>query len=217
MLGDAVAIVAAESREIALAAAEKIEAEYERLEVVADPVQAKKTGAPQLHENGNLLKHIKVRKGDVAQGFENADLVMEHTFHTQTTDHAFLEPECTLVVPTPDGRMEVYVGSQIPYADRSQVARALGWPEERVRVVGQLMGGGFGGKEDIAGQIHAALLANKTGRPVKLLWDRHESLLVHPKRHATQIRVKLGAKNDGTPDRCRNGALRRYRCVRLTR
>jgi xanthine dehydrogenase molybdenum-binding subunit len=77
------------------------------------------------------------------------------------------------------------------------VARALGWPEERVRIVGQLMGGGFGGKEDIMGQIHAALLANATGRPVKLLFDRHESLLVHPKRHATQIRVRIGAKKDG--------------------
>jgi xanthine dehydrogenase molybdenum-binding subunit len=73
----------------------------------------------------------------------------------------------------------------------------LGWPEERVRIIGQLMGGGFGGKEDIAGQIHAAMLANVTGRPVKLLFDRHESLLVHPKRHATQIRVKIGAKKDG--------------------
>jgi CO/xanthine dehydrogenase Mo-binding subunit len=94
--------------------------------------------------------------------------------------------------------MLIYVGSQIPYQDRTQVARALGWEEKRVRILGQLMGGGFGGKEDIAGQIHAALLANATGRPVKLLFDRHESLLVHPKRHATQIKVKLGAKKDGT-------------------
>jgi xanthine dehydrogenase molybdenum-binding subunit len=93
--------------------------------------------------------------------------------------------------------MEVYVGSQIPYQDRSQVARALAWDEQRVRIVGQKMGGGFGGKEDIAGQIHAALLANATKRPVKLLFDRHESLLVHPKRHATQIRIKIGAKKDG--------------------
>jgi xanthine dehydrogenase molybdenum-binding subunit len=197
-VGDAVAIVAAESRAIAMKAIELIEVEYDNLEVVADPVRAKDPDAPQLHEQGNLLKHIKVRKGDVAQGFKDADLILEHIFHTQTTDHAFIEPECSVAVPTPDGRMEIYVGSQIPYADRNQVARALGWSEERVRVVGQLMGGGFGGKEDIAGQIHAALLANRTGRPVKLLWDRHESLLVHPKRHATQIRVKLGAKNDGT-------------------
>jgi xanthine dehydrogenase molybdenum-binding subunit len=131
------------------------------------------------------------------KGFAEADVVLEHTFHTAPTDHAFLEPECSIAVPTPDGRMEVYVGSQIPYQDRTQVARALGWPEERVRVVGQLMGGGFGGKEDVMGQIHSALLANVTGRPVKLLFDRRESLVVHPKRHATQIRVKIGAKKDG--------------------
>jgi xanthine dehydrogenase molybdenum-binding subunit len=112
-------------------------------------------------------------------------------------EHAFMEPECSIAVPTPEKRMEVFVASQIPYQDRTQVARVLGWPEERIRIVGQLMGGGFGGKEDIAGQIHAALLANSTGRPVKLLFDRHESLLVHPKRHATQIRVKMGARHDG--------------------
>jgi len=93
--------------------------------------------------------------------------------------------------------MEVYVGSQIPYEDRRQVAAALGLPPERVRVIGQLVGGGFGGKEDIAGQIHAALLARATGRPVKLLFDRQESLIVHPKRHATEIRVKIGARRDG--------------------
>jgi xanthine dehydrogenase molybdenum-binding subunit len=98
---------------------------------------------------------------------------------------------------TEDGRVEIYVGSQIPYSDRSQTARVLGVPEDQVRVIGQLMGGGFGGKEDIMGQIHVALLTKATGRPVKLLFDRHESLLVHPKRHATQIRVKIGAKRNG--------------------
>ncbi len=197
-VGDAVALVAADSPEIAAEALGLIAVEYEEFEVVDNPVRANEAEAPQLHDKGNLLKHIKVRRGDVEAGFEEADVVLEHTFHTQTTEHAFLEPECSIAVPTDDGRMAVYVGSQIPYADRNQVARALGWPEERVRIVGQLMGGGFGGKEDIAGQVHAALLANATGRPVKLLFDRHESLLVHPKRHATQITVKLGAKNDGT-------------------
>ncbi len=197
-VADAVAIVAAESKEIAADALELIEVEFDLCEVVDNPVRAKEDDAPRLHENGNLLKHIKVRKGDVAQGFKDADVVMEHTFHTPTTEHAFLEPECSIAVPTSDGRMEIHVGSQIPYADRNQVARALGWEDDRVRVVGRLMGGGFGGKEDIAGQIHAALLAHATDRPVKLLFDRHESFMVHPKRHATRITVKVGAKNDGT-------------------
>lgn len=196
-VGDALAIVAAETEELAEQAASLIEAEFELQPVISNPVQARQEGVPQIHEKGNLLKHIKVRKGDMDKGFAESDVILEHTFHTPITEHAFLEPECSIAVPTADGRMEIYVGSQIPYQDRSQVARVLGWPEKRVRIVGQLMGGGFGGKEDIAGQIHAALLAQATGRPVKLLFDRKESMLVHPKRHATQIHVKMGAKKNG--------------------
>ncbi len=93
----------------------------------------------------------------------------------------------------------------------------MGWPEERVRIVGQLMGGGFGGKEDVMGQIHVAMLANVTQRPVKLLFDRHESLLVHPKRHATQIRVKMGAKKNGRSGRGGNGAVWRHGRVCVAR
>ena len=196
-VGDAIAIVAAETQAIATEAVNLIEAEFEQLPVISDPVQARQSQTPALHKDGNLLKHIKVRKGDTEKGFAEADVILEHTFRTPIMDHAFLEPECSIAVPTTDDRMEIYVGSQIPYADREQVAKALGWPDERVRVIGQLVGGGFGGKEDIAGQIHAALLANVTGKPVKLLFDRRESLLVHPKRHATQIKVKIGAKKDG--------------------
>jgi selenium-dependent xanthine dehydrogenase len=196
-VGDAVAIVAAETQEIARQALDLIQVEFDKLRVVSDPVQAHQPDAPLLHKNGNLLKHIKVRKGDMEEGFLAADVILEHTFYTPITEHAFIEPECSIAVPTADGRMEIHVGSQIPYADREQVAHALGWEKERVRVIGRLVGGGFGGKEDIMGQIHAALLANATGRPVKLLFDRHESMLVHPKRHATRIRVKVGAKSNG--------------------
>ncbi len=195
--GDALAIVAAETQEIAETAIGLIEAEFDLQPVITNPVMARQERVPQIHEKGNLLKHIKVRKGDMDKGFAEADVILEHTFHTSTTDHAFMEPECSIAVPLADGRMEIYVGSQIPYQDRAQVARVMGWPEERVRIVGQLMGGGFGGKEDVMGQIHAAMLANVTQRPVKLLFDRHESLVVHPKRHATQIRVKVGAKKNG--------------------
>jgi xanthine dehydrogenase molybdenum-binding subunit len=196
-VGDALAIVAAESQEIAEQASALIEAEFDLQPVITNAVMAREEGVPQIHEKGNLLKHIKVRKGDMDTGFGEADIVLEHIFHTPATDHAFIEPECSIAVPLPDGRMEIYVGSQIPYQDRTQVARVMGWPEERVRIVGQLMGGGFGGKEDVMGQIHTAMLANVTQRPVKLLFDRRESLLVHPKRHATQIRVKIGAKKNG--------------------
>jgi xanthine dehydrogenase molybdenum-binding subunit len=196
-VGDAIAIIAAETLEVANQASALIEAEFDLQPVITNPVQARQEGVPQIHEKGNLLKHIKVRKGDMEKGFAEADVILEHTFHTPMYDHAFIEPECSIGVPLADGRMEIYCGSQIPYQDRTQVARVMGWDESRVRIVGQLMGGGFGGKEDVMGQIHVAMLAHVTQRPVKLLFDRHESLLVHPKRHATQIRVKIGAKQNG--------------------
>jgi xanthine dehydrogenase molybdenum-binding subunit len=196
-VGDAIAIVAADSEEIARQALDLIKVEYEELPVVTDPVEAKLDGAPLVHEDGNLLKHIKVDKGDIAAGFKQADVIMEDVYTMPTYEHAFMEPECSVARVTDDGRIELWVGSQIPYADREQVAAALDVPAQQVRVRSPLTGGGFGGKEDIAGQIHAALLAKATGKPVKILYNRHESLLVHPKRHATRIKVTLGLKKDG--------------------
>ncbi len=197
-VGDAIAIVAAETKEAAEEALDKIEVEYQLLPVITSAVQANEPGVEKIHESGNLLKHIKVRKGDIEKGFEESDVIIERTFRTGIVDHAFIEPECSIARVTEDGRIEVYVGSQIPYQDRSQIAAVMNMPEDRIRVKGMMIGGGFGGKEDIMGQIHAALLAWKTKRPVKILYDRHESLVVHPKRHATQITVKMGAKRDGT-------------------
>ncbi len=128
-------------------------------------------------------------------------MIVEHTYHTATTEHAFLEPECSIGVPAgfdaDHAKLTIYVGSQIPYQDRSQIAGVLNVPEDAVRVKGCLIGGGFGGKEDIAGQIHVALLATVTNRPVKMLYTRQESLLFHPKRHATVIRIKTGATREG--------------------
>ena len=196
-VGDAVAIVAAETLDIAKSALKLIEVEYAPLPVVDSAEFAHQPNAPKVHETGNLLKHIKVTKGDVEQGFAESDVVIERTYHTPSTEHAFLEPECAVGRVTDEGRYEIYVGSQISYQDREQVAYSLGVPESQVRIIGTLIGGGFGGKEDIMGQIHVALLAKATGHPVKMLYTRHESLIVHPKRHATTITVKLGAKKDG--------------------
>ncbi len=208
-VGDAIALVVADTAEIAQQALALIEVEYDVLAAVTDPRDALKPDAPQLHPDradGNLIKHIKVRHGEVEQGFAESDLVIERTYRTPMTEHAFLEPECAVAVPAGyNGRqgeafdkLTVYVGSQIPYSDRRQVAKSLGLDDEAVRVIGTLMGGGFGGKEDIAGQIHAALAAQVTGRPVKVLYNRQESMLFHPKRHSTIIRIKTGAKRDGT-------------------
>ena len=220
-VGDAVAIVAADSEEIAAAALELIHVDYEELPAVTDAIEAAKPDAPLVHEerpDGNLLKHIKVKKGDIDSGFADADVVIDQTYRTPTTEHLFLEPECSIGVPAgyvpsafggqcdalavrgetaKHDKTTVYVGSQIPYGDRDQTAAALGKEPEEVRVVATLMGGGFGGKEDIVGQIHSALLAEATQRPVKMLYSRQESLLVHPKRHATIIRIRTGATRDG--------------------
>ena len=200
-IGDAVAIVAADTRAIAERALELIEVEYEELPVVDNPIDALKPDAPIVNDflgHGNLLKHIKVNKGDIEKGFAEADVIVEREYRTPMYEHAFLEPECAIGRVTEEGRIEVYVGSQIPYEDRRQIAAALAVPESQVRVIGTLIGGGFGGKEDIMGQIHVALLARATNRPVKILYSRRESMLAHPKRHATIIRIKTGAKRDGT-------------------
>lgn len=202
-MGDAVAIVAADTPEIADEALKLIQVEYQPLPVVADPKYAHSPEAPILHPQhptGNLLKHIKVRHGDIEQGFAEADYIVEREYHTPTTEHAFLEPECAIGIPSGFAgheKLTIYVGSQIPYQDREQIAKAMGLEREQVRVIGTLIGGGFGGKEDIAGQIHVAMLATATGRPVKMLYTRQESLLFHPKRHATIIRIKTGATQDG--------------------
>jgi xanthine dehydrogenase molybdenum-binding subunit len=219
--GDAVAIVAADSEAIAAQALNLIEVEYEILPAVTDALEAVKPGAPVLHEGrsgGNLLKHIKVNKGEVNTGFEQADVIIDRTYRTPTTEHMFLEPECSIGVPAgynpaeyggyydpqavrgetaQHDKTSIYVGSQIPYLDRDQAAAALDVEPGDVRVIATLMGGGFGGKEDVAGQVHAALLSEATKRPVKMLYSRQESLLFHPKRHATVIRIRTGATRAG--------------------
>jgi xanthine dehydrogenase molybdenum-binding subunit len=208
-VGDPIAVVVADTPELARAALAQVQVEYQPLQPVTDPVSARGADAPVLHPDrptGNLLKHIKVRHGDLEQGFDEADVVVEQTYRTPMTEHAFLEPECSVAVPPgwndprygPHDKLTIYVGSQIPYADRQQTAACLGLPTESVRVKGTVMGGGFGGKEDIAGQAHAALAAMVSGRPVKILYTREESLRFHPKRHATLIRVRTGARRDGT-------------------
>jgi xanthine dehydrogenase molybdenum-binding subunit len=208
-VGDPIALVVADTDELAHDACKLIKVEYEVLPAVTDPVAARRPDAPVLHPDrpdGNLLKHIKVRHGDLEAGFAAADVIVERTYRTPMTEHAFLEPECSVGVPAgwddpqygAHDKLTIYVGSQIPYADRDQVARCLGLAKEAVRIKGTVMGGGFGGKEDIAGQFHAALAAQVTGRPVKVLYTREESLRFHPKRHATIIRIKTGARRDGT-------------------
>ncbi|MCI0390652.1 MAG: molybdopterin-dependent oxidoreductase [Acidobacteria bacterium] len=205
-VGDAIALVVAESEEIAAQALKLIEVDYEQLSVVSGPKEAALPNAPLLHEHlahqtpgehGNCLKHYHLENGDLARGFAEADVIIEREYRTQTVEHAFIEPEAGLAVPDPTGRITVYCGGQIPFGDRSQIAATLKLPEDRIRVINCLIGGAFGGKEDVSVQIHVALAAWATKRPVKMVLSRKESLMVHPKRHATIIKMKTGAKKDG--------------------
>src|SRR5262249_5521396 len=205
-VGDAIALVVAESEQIAAQALKLIEVDYEELPVVTGPKEAALPDAPILHEHiphhspgahGNCLKHYHLENGDIAKGFAEADVIIEREYSTQTVEHAFIEPEAGLAVPDPTGRITVYCGGQIPFGDRSQIAATLNLPEDRVRVINCLIGGAFGGKEDVSVQIHVALAAMITKRPVKMVLSRKESLLVHPKRHATLIKMKTGARKDG--------------------
>jgi xanthine dehydrogenase molybdenum-binding subunit len=200
-VGDAVALVVAESEAIAEQALRLIEVEYEPLPVVTGPKEAAQPDAPSLHAHhptGNFKAKYHLENGDVEAGFAQADVIVEREYRTQTVEHAFIEPEAALAMPEANGRLTVYCGGQIPFSDREQIAASLNVPEDRVRVVNCLIGGGFGGKEDVSVQIHAALAAWLTKRPVKMVLSRKESLLVHPKRHATIIKLKTGAKRDGT-------------------
>ncbi len=206
-VGDAIALVVAATEAAAQEALKLIQVEYEPLPVVSGPKQAAQPDAPIIHENverfghgahGNFLAHFHLENGDLAKGFAEADVIVEREYTTQTVEHGFIEPEAGLAVPGEDGRITVYCGGQIPFSDRSQIAATLNVPEERIRVINCLIGGGFGGKEDVSVQILVALGAWATGRPVKMVFSRKESLLVHPKRHATVIRMKTGAKRDGT-------------------
>jgi CO/xanthine dehydrogenase Mo-binding subunit/aerobic-type carbon monoxide dehydrogenase small subunit (CoxS/CutS family) len=204
-VGDCLALVVAETPEEAARALAAIHVELEPLPAITSPQGALEPDAPVLHEYlrartsqaPNVLEHHQIRRGDIQEGFARADVVVEDDYHVPFIDHAFMELECSIAVPQPDGRMTVYCGSQGPADDQAQVAEALGVDRSQVRIAHRYIGGAFGGKEDIAGQIHAAIAARLTGRPVKVRWTRAESLRVHHKRHAMDMHYKMGATRDG--------------------
>ncbi|MDQ3249743.1 MAG: molybdopterin-dependent oxidoreductase, partial [Chloroflexota bacterium] len=170
-VGDAIALIAAESEEIAEAALKLIRVEYEVLPVVSDPKQAAQPDAPILHPHhptGNFKATYTLENGDLEAGFAESALVIEREYSTQFVEHGFIEPEAGLAVPEAQGRFTVYCGGQIPFGDRAQIAASLGVPETQIRVINCLIGGAFGGKEDVSVQIHVALLAQATRRPVKM-------------------------------------------------
>jgi CO/xanthine dehydrogenase Mo-binding subunit len=200
MLGDPVALVAAESEAAAQQAVELIEAEYELLPVVPDIDSAVQPEAVQLFPGkaGNVCSEFNLEIGDAEQGLSQADIVIDNVYSLPRVEHAYLEPEAGLATFEPDGTLSVYSGAQdTVFYLRGPIARALAWPESKVRVVAAPTGGAFGGKTDPSLQIHIALLALLTGRPVKMVWSRTESMLVSTKRHPMRIRHRLGVSKDG--------------------
>ena len=203
--GDTLALVIGETEEQVQAALRSIEVEIEPLPVLDTIEKALAKDAPVLHprlkqrypDMPNVLKHFHIHKGDPQKGFAESDLIYEQTYHVPFVEHAYMEPETSIATLEEDGTIKIYVGSQGPTDDRVQVARVMGVDEEKVQIAHMYMGGGFGGKEDIAGQIHAALGAFHTGRPVKVHWSREESILVSHKRHAAELHYKMGMRKDG--------------------
>lgn len=196
-VGDAVAVVYAETEAQATAALDLIEVEYRPLPVVDGPEAALRPDAPQLHDGGNLLKEQHIRKGEVEAGFAAADVIVEGTFHTPFIEHAYMEPEAALAELDGQGGVVVYEGSQGSRPIHRQLVASLALPPERVRVVHMPVGGAFGGKEDVTVQILAALGALRTGRPVKMVLERTESIRVSTKRHAETLHYRIGATHDG--------------------
>ncbi|MEG1996997.1 MAG: selenium-dependent xanthine dehydrogenase, partial [Clostridiales bacterium] len=195
-LGDAIAVVAAESREIAEQAKALIRADYQILPGIFSPAESMAKDAPQLSGEGNLLAETRLRRGDAAAAIAQAPFAVCNTYHLPMTEQAFLEPE-TAVAVRQGQQLWIYSGDQDIYQTRRECSEMLGLPGEQVRVIAKTVGGAFGGKEDMSVQHHAALLAWYTKQPVKVSLTRDESLQIHPKRHAMEITVTTACEADG--------------------
>ncbi len=195
-LGDAVALVAATTRKAAEEIKALIEVEYEERVPLLSPAESLAPGAPKIHEGGNAYRVEKIRRGDVDAALAASAHVVTNVYRTPAQEHAFLEPESALAVPA-DGGLTVYTGGQSVYDEYREIGRLLGIKAPQLRVVSAYVGGGFGGKEDMSVQHHAALLAWLSKRPVKVTLSRAESLRVHPKRHPMEMELTTGCDKEG--------------------
>ena len=199
-LGDGLALVAARTREIAEAAVKLIKVDYEPLPVVSDPEAVLAPDAPKIHGEDNTFVHHKVRKGDVAKGFAQADFIIERKFRTPCIEHSYLEPEAVLAEPAEHGGVVITGSIQNLFSSRRSVAAALKLDLNRVEVIQATLGGSFGGKDEVMTSMccRAAMLALATGKPVKMVNTREESMLESYKRHPYVLYYKWGAKKDGS-------------------
>lgn len=209
-VGDQVAAIVAETEEAAAQARDRIRVVYEELPVLSDPREAIKPDAPRLHPphertpvhpelvfEGNIVSHHRIRRGDIAVGYDEAELIIESTYEIPGQEHAYLQPEAGLAYIDEQGRVTVIVAGQWTHEDQHQIAHALALPPEQVRVIYPAIGGAFGGREDMSVQIVLALAAWKLKRPVKIVWTREESIIGHHKRHSCYVHTRWGATGDG--------------------
>ena len=194
--GEPIAIIAAETREQAKAAAELVKVEYDLLPTVRNPEDAKDPTMPVLHGESNLLADFFHEKGDVEKAFEESYLIVEDDFETPAQDHGYMEPDACFAY-VEDDRLMVHTSSQNVFADRLMICRALGLEAEQVRVRGTFVGGAFGGKDGHTCQIYPSLVSWLTKRPAKIVFDREEVLACTYKRHAIKTHVKMGFSKEG--------------------
>jgi CO/xanthine dehydrogenase Mo-binding subunit len=204
-VGDCVAMVAADTIEQMRAALDAIEVEYELLPIISTIEEALEPDAVAVHEKypDNIYEdsRFNLRKGDIEKGFAEADVIIEREYRIQYVEHAYIEPEAAVAYTNPnDGLMTVHASAQNPFFTRRYVADILGIPLNRVRLIQEVLGGSFGGKEEGVGLVAArtAYLSHLTKKPVKLVFSREDSILESAKRHPFRLRYKIGAKKDGT-------------------
>ncbi|GIL16106.1 MAG: dehydrogenase [Chloroflexota bacterium] len=195
-MGEAIAIVAAEELSIAERALDLIKVDYEPYPAVFTPEEAMQPGAPIVTEPDNIVARWRIVKGDADAALRDADVIVERTYKTQFIDHAYLEPEAGLAWVDENGTLTIRVSTQVVEHFRS-IAAALQLPQNKVHIMGTLVGGGFGGKEDITVELFIGLAALKTRRPVKMVYTREESILAHCKRHPFTITHKTGVTHSG--------------------
>ncbi|HAJ33609.1 MAG TPA: aldehyde oxidase [Candidatus Atribacteria bacterium] len=197
-MGDALAIVIAESKEIASKAVKLIEVEVEELEIISDPLRAMEKDAPLIHQDGNILATHYLEKGDIKKGFAQADVVVENEYRTSFLDQVPLQVEAGVGVFDPETEIiKLWVATQWLHDTQADIAQSLSLPKEKIRIIQPVIGGAFGKREDISVHIHLALAAMITKKPVKLTYTREESMITQSKRHAFIVRAKTGATKEG--------------------
>jgi len=196
-IGDALALVAANHQESLDEIIQLIEVEYTELIPITDPKEAMKPDAPRIHEEGNILSQEHLKRGDSEKAIAESDYVVTQTYSTPCGEHAFMEPECAIAAPEGDDGLLVFTASQSVYDEQHEISRMLKIPAEKVHCVSKLVGGGFGGKEDMSVQHHAALMAWFTKKPVKVKFSRQESINYHVKRHAMELEFTTACDKNG--------------------